>query len=66
MAQNDIADDVLMGTAAIAAFIGRDRQKVQYLMRRGLLPGGRIGKSWVVSKRRLLEHYDRLTAGKRV
>ena len=68
MTQNEqkLAADVLMGTQAIADFTGVARQKIQYLMRRGLLPGGRIGRSWVVSKTRLREHYDRLTAGERV
>ena len=35
-----------------------------YLLERGYLPGGKLGAFWTASKRKLREHYDRLTDGR--
>ena len=58
------ADDVLRGVKAIARFPGKSERRVNYLLETGRLPVGKHGAIWVASKRRLIDFYAELTAGK--
>jgi hypothetical protein len=63
--------DLLHGTAAITAFINQisaapplSRSKIYRLIEIGELPVGRLGPRLLVgSKRRIREHFERLTGG---
>jgi hypothetical protein len=57
------ADDCLEGTTKIAEFIGVSPRRAMYLLQAGAIPGGRIGRVWVASKRKLAAAYDAKTAG---
>jgi hypothetical protein len=48
----------------IAKFINDDERSTFHKLSKGHLPGGKEGKQWIASKRRLREHYAQLTAGK--
>jgi hypothetical protein len=54
-----VADDLLWGTQAIADEIGRSLSETQYLMRIGALPIGRLGPKLIFASRRQLR--QRLT-----
>jgi hypothetical protein len=51
-----LADDRLVGVAAIAAFRNERRRRTQYLIDTGRLQHGRDGRVIVASKRVLLAH----------
>jgi hypothetical protein len=52
-----VADDLLWGTKAIADFIGKSLSETQYLIRVDKLPIGRLGaKTIFASKRQLRRH----------
>jgi hypothetical protein len=52
-----LTDDLLWGTQAIADFIGRSLTETQYLVRIGALPIGRLGpKLLIASKQQLQRH----------
>jgi hypothetical protein len=51
-----LADDRLVGVAAIAAFRNERRRRTQYLMDTGRLQHGREGRVIVAAKRVLLAH----------
>jgi hypothetical protein len=52
-----LADDVLRGCAAIAAYIGLDQRQTFHALQRGYLPAQKEGKTWVALKSRLTQHY---------
>jgi hypothetical protein len=59
-------DDLLDGVADYVAFLGANRfnkRRVFYLLEKGLLPGGKIGRRWIGSKARVRERLAQLTAG---
>ena len=58
-----LAADRLSGVRAIADFIGEDDRRTYYLLERKLIPAGKLGSQWVGSKKRLRDHYDRITSG---
>jgi hypothetical protein len=58
-----LAADILRGVRAISEFTGESERRTVYLLERGLLPCGKVGAIWVASKRKLRDHYDRLTGG---
>jgi hypothetical protein len=58
-----LADDRLVGVAAIAKFRNEPRRRTQYLIDTGRLPHGREGRVIVASKRVLLAHWAKLTGG---
>jgi hypothetical protein len=58
---SDLADDLLRGIKRIAEFIGETESRTNYLGRRKLIPIGKIGRSWIASKRRLRKHYADLS-----
>jgi hypothetical protein len=51
--QSDISSDILWGCAAIAAEIGVDVQRANYLLSRHQIPGRKIGALWCSSRRQL-------------
>jgi hypothetical protein len=57
------ADDCLEGTVKIAEFIGVSPRRAMYLLQSGSIPGGRVGRVWIASKRKLAAAYDAKTAG---
>jgi hypothetical protein len=63
VASTPFADDLLRGVKPIAEFIGEDERRTYYLLEQRLLPAGKLGSSWVASRRKLREFYDRLTEG---
>jgi hypothetical protein len=58
-----VADDALIGFTAIAAELGMSKRQAMYLLEKRLIPAGRLGGRYVVSKRRLREHFEALAAG---
>jgi hypothetical protein len=58
-----LAGDLLRGVRPIAAFIGENERRAFYLCEKGLIPCGKIGSSWVASKKALREHFAKLTGG---
>jgi hypothetical protein len=60
----DVSGDLLRGVKQIAKFINDDERSTFHKLSKGHLPGGKEGKQWIASKRRLREHYAQLTAGK--
>jgi hypothetical protein len=43
------APTLLWGASEVAAFIGRDRRQAYRLLESGVLPGRKIGNTWVAS-----------------
>jgi hypothetical protein len=58
-----LAGDKLKGIERISAFIDEDPRRTATLLRKGILPAGKIGHDWVASRATLAEHYRRLTSG---
>jgi hypothetical protein len=55
--QEQLRDDLVWGTQAIADEIGRSLTETQYLIRIGALPVGRLGpKTLFASRRQLRRH----------
>jgi hypothetical protein len=48
-----IADDLLIGAAAIAEELGVEIHQIHYLYRMKRLPIGRLGKHYIASKKKL-------------
>ena len=63
--ESSLADDRLVGVAAIAAFIDPtlSHWKAQRLLEEGYYPHWREGKIYVASKAALREHWIRMTRG---
>ncbi|UWU73051.1 hypothetical protein N2603_23390 [Bradyrhizobium huanghuaihaiense] len=60
----DLANDILRGVKNIANFINEDARATYHKLATGALPGGKEGNQWIASKRVLVEHYAKITAGK--
>jgi len=52
--ETDTPDDLLWGVREIGKAIRRSDRQVYHLLAKGLLPGRKIGASWVASRRKLL------------
>jgi hypothetical protein len=50
----DPDDDLLWGVREIGAAIRRNDRQTYHLLERGLIPGKKVGASWVASRRKLL------------
>ena len=61
--EETLADDLLRGLRAIARFTGDSKSRTAALCEAGLIPVGKERGLWIASRRRLCEHYARLTAG---
>ena len=51
--ETDSPDDLLWGVHEIGAAIRRTDRQAYHLLAKGLLPGRKIGASWVASRRKL-------------
>jgi hypothetical protein len=51
--ETDTPDDLLWGVREIGQAIRRSDRQTYHLLMRGLLPGRKIGASWVASRRKL-------------
>jgi hypothetical protein len=58
-----VADDILEGTDAIAAFLGITHRRAKYLIERRLIPYGKLGGRCLASRERLTEHLRGIAAG---
>jgi hypothetical protein len=58
-----IGDDLLIGQSQVAAELGVTPRAALHLLERGLIPSGRLGGRYVVSKRRLRKHFEAIAAG---
>jgi hypothetical protein len=56
-----LANDLLRGIPAIAAYLGDSEPRVYYAAERGLLPLGKLGANWIGSKKALTAYFDKLT-----
>jgi hypothetical protein len=56
-----LADDKLRGVVEISTFIDEPKGRTYYLLENGIVPAGKIGRSWIASKAVLRAHYRRIT-----
>ena len=61
--ENTLADDLLDGVPAYAAFTGFTERRCYYLLEHGQLPGGKLGKKWAGSKDVVRQFLANLTSG---
>lgn len=54
-----MADDDLINSQEAARMLGKTRQWVAELCRRGMLQCTRIGRDWVISRQSVLDYRDR-------
>jgi len=62
MGNEDLADDLLDGVPAIAAFAGWSRRRTYYLAENKLIPTFKLGEKWAVRKSTLRKHLEKLEA----
>jgi hypothetical protein len=62
-AESSLADDILRGVPAIAAYTGEPIRRCRYLLYAGQLPAGQFGRTWVASKAALKARYKQVLAG---
>lgn len=56
-----LADDLIEGVPAIAAFVGVKERRAYYLLSQGLLPGFKLSqRRWAARKSSLYEYLDQL------
>lgn len=60
-AEPSLADDIIRGVPAIAAFTGEPLRRCRYMLYQHQLPAGQFGRTWIASKRVLRAHYAKLT-----
>jgi hypothetical protein len=60
MPDSTIADDMLRGAAAIAAYIGETVRRTNYLLERKCLPAFKQAGSWRMRKSAYRSHIERL------
>lgn len=60
--KQNVADDMLHGAEAIAAFLGISVAQVYHFARLKRLPIGKLGWNLIASRRALQRAYDRLTS----
>jgi hypothetical protein len=53
-----MADDVLIGTRAIADFIGIDERKCFHWLANGYIPASKTGNLWTATRSQLRRHFD--------
>ena len=64
-----VDNDVLLGASAITEFVNEltttkvSRSQVYHWIESGNLPAGRLGTKVIGSKKRIREHFERITAG---
>lgn len=60
--QNPEALDLIWGTKAIAAVIGRTRRQTAEALSKGELPARKVNGRWVASHRKLREFFEGMAA----
>jgi hypothetical protein len=55
--ESDLADDLLLGVEAIAAYIGLDKRQVDWQIRKGQIPVTRMGRLIIGSKSALRRRF---------
>ena len=64
-----VDNDVLLGASAITAFVNElttskvSRLQIYHWIESGNLPAGRLGTKVIGSKKRIIEHFERITGG---
>jgi hypothetical protein len=58
---SSLANDKLRGVGPISSFIGEPPNRTYYLLESGQLPAGKLGRTWIASKRVLTAHYQKIT-----
>jgi hypothetical protein len=64
-----VDNDLLLGASAITEFVNEltttrvSRSQVYHWIESGNLPAGRLGTKVIGSKKRIREHFERITAG---
>jgi hypothetical protein len=64
-----VDNDVLLGASAITAFVNEltatkvSRSQIYHWIESGNLPAGRLGTKVIGSKKRIREHFERITGG---
>lgn len=65
MAKENLADDLLTGVGAIAAFTGLTKREVYHLAPKGKLPVFKVGdRKWCARKSTLKAHIEKLEASR--
>ena len=63
MPEENLADDLMGGVPAIAAFLGLSERQTYHLLEKGKLPAFKIGdRKWQARKSTLLRHIEGLEA----
>lgn len=63
MAKEDLADDLLTGVEAIAAFTGLTKREIYHLAPKGKLPVFKVGdRKWCARRSTLKAHIEKLEA----
>jgi hypothetical protein len=62
--QSAPAADNLRGVKKIAEHIGETERRTYYLLEKKLIPAGKLGATWIASRRALAEHFGRLTGAR--
>lgn len=61
MPEDNLADDLMSGVPAIAAFLGKSERQTYHLLERGKLPAFKIGdRKWEARKSTLRKHIESL------
>ena len=56
-----LADDLLRGCDAIAAFVGIDPRSAFHYLQAGQIPATKLGRLWLGSRSRLRRHFSEST-----
>jgi hypothetical protein len=51
--------DLIWGAGPIGKLLGMSEGRCKYLLSKGELPGRKVGGKWVVSRKKLEEHFER-------
>jgi hypothetical protein len=55
--------DTLRGVPKISKFIDESERRTYYLLENKLIPAGKLGSTWIASKKKLRARYEQLTGG---
>ena len=58
-----VADDILRGASEIGDYIGLPLRSTYYALERGHIPAGKLGATWIASRRTLNAYLARISSG---
>ena len=58
---DSLASDRLKGVPEIARFLGEPERKTYWLLHNSYIPAGKLGATWIASKTKLRQYFDRIT-----